>query len=75
MDAKVDDFLEPLGELLVGPIPCTERIDMHGYGPGDTDRVRELYLTPKRQLCSDDVLCQMTCHVGGGSVDFRRVLA
>src|SRR6266545_1934852 len=66
---------DQLHDRLVPDLSGAEGVDHHGNRVGHSDRVRELNLETLGQAGGDQILRDVARHVGGGAVDFGRVLA
>src|SRR5215510_8964566 len=52
-----------------------ERIHQNAHWLGDSDRVSELNFASLRKSRRYNVLCNMACHVGSGTINLCRILA
>src|SRR5207244_902328 len=70
-----EEFLDQLGDLVLGDDGGV--LGAHGdrHRLGHTDRIRQLHLGAAGQARLDDVLGDVAAHVAGAAVDLARVLA
>src|SRR5262245_44903024 len=70
-EERADDFAQPLVIDFAGPLS----IDMNADRLGHADRVGELHLATAGQSGGDDILGDVTGHIGSAAIDLGRVLA
>ena len=71
---QIEYLLHRLFEQFVRNNAGAERLDAYGNGSCDADRIGDLQLAALRKLCGNDVLCDVSCHIGRASVDLGRIL-
>src|SRR4029078_2176204 len=72
---QIKTFLNDLCDSAFRHNPGAEGIDQHRNRLRYADHVSHVHLTALRQLCRNDILRHITCHVGGATIDFRWIFS
>ncbi len=72
---QVEVLLYQFCDLIIGDFACTECIYQNGNGMCNADGVSQLYFAVACDAGGNDVLCNVSSHVGRASVNLCRVLA